>query len=93
MDTELLPVFKAGIMFYHATLDGAPIRAGITLDAFERLMARAGLDAERCFGEAMIDDMLAMLKPTIEAHLQSKHYREGEGVDPLIIDVEDLVTH
>jgi len=79
-------------MFYNATLDGAPVRAGITLGAFERLMARAGFDADRDLGGAMIGDMLSLLQPTIEAYLQAKHFHAGADV-PLLIDTPDLLTH
>lgn len=93
MDPDAVPVFEAGIMLYNVTIDGTPIRAGITLAAFEELMARAGYEADRDLGGVMVGDMLALLKLTIEAHLQSKHYRQGGSEHPLLIDVADLVTH
>lgn len=84
--------FEDGIMFGRVTIDGDEVRAGITLPAFERLIARAGFDPDRDFGTMMVSDLIRLLRPTIEAHLQSKHFARAND-DPLIIDVGDLVTH
>ena len=92
IDPDAPLTFEGDIMFYNATLDGAPVRAGITLAAFERLMARAGFLPDSDPVNAMIIDMLAMLQPTIEAYLQVKHFQFGTD-EPLVIDTSDLVTH
>jgi hypothetical protein len=93
IDPDSAPVFEDGIMLYDVTIDGTPVRAGITLDAFDVLMARAGYDAANDWGEVMVGDLLTRLRPAIEAHLQSKHFRMGATEDPLIIEVTDLLTH
>jgi hypothetical protein len=91
-DSETMTV-EGGVMFGRVTIDGTDVRAGITIEAFERLIARAGYDPDRDFGRIMVGDIMGMLKPTIEAHLQTKHFREGLTGAPIIIDVADLVTH
>ena len=85
--------FEDGVMFGQVEIDGRKIKAGITLDAFETLIERAGLDPERDFGRMMVSDIIELLRPAIEAHLQSKHFRFGGGDGPLIIDMHDLTVH
>jgi hypothetical protein len=93
IDPEAVPVFVAGIMLLHVAVDGEPVRAGITLEAFDLLMARAGYDADDDWGEVVAGDLLDRLRPAIEAHLQSKHFRIGSTEQPLIIELADLMTH
>ena len=81
-----------GVMFGRVTIDGAQVRAGITLPAFEQLIRRAGFDPDGHFGAMIVGDLLGMLKPTIEAYLQVKHFHDGMH-EPLVIDTPDLVTH
>jgi hypothetical protein len=74
------------------TIDGPEVRAGITLPAFETLIARAGPDLDRDIGRVMVSDIIGLLRPAIEAHLQSKHFHQGVDDGALIIDTPDLVT-
>jgi hypothetical protein len=93
MDPDSAPVFEDGIMLYHVTIDGAPVRAGFTLDAVDMLMQRAGDLAHDDSDGTTVGDLLSWPRPTIEAHLQSKHFRQGGSAEPLIIEVQDLVSH
>jgi hypothetical protein len=84
---------EAGIMLDNVMIDGTAVRAGITFDAFDILMARAGYDAAENWGEGETSDLVARLLPSIEAHLQSKHFRAGSADEPLIIGVADVLAH
>jgi hypothetical protein len=81
-----------GVMFGRVEIDGQDVRAGITLEAFDILIERAGFDPERDLGRMTVSDLIEQLSPMIEAHLQTKHFRMG-GEAPLIIDAADLTTH
>jgi len=85
--------FEDGVMFGRVTVDGAEIRAGITLEAFEMLIERAGFDADRDFGQVMVANIIDLLRPTIEAHLQAKHFAGHAEEGPLVIEKSDLVVH
>lgn len=92
LETESL-IVEEDTIYGTAIVSGITLRAGITLDAFERLVERASFDPERDPADMTVSEIMVLLRPVIEAHLQTKYDRLGASGDIIVIEEADLTTH